>query len=331
MHKSTDHIEPIARRYRRFADVEAAGRSTAYERLSRYVAETPALLEFLSELPRERQQPNLFLAAVRSVIGVPDTNDAFLEGVLDRCDDVRRIMLTRTTQTNEPGRCAVLLPILAALPQPLALLEIGAAAGLCLLPDCYGYDYGDGVLAAADADPAEIPVFPCALDRAAPEPRSLPTVVWRRGVDLNPLDPASPEAAAWLETLVWPGMEDRAERLRRAIAIARQTRPHIVQGDLLDLDISSVVADVPPDATLVIYHSAVLGYVLERANRERFGEMVRSVDAVWISNEAPGVVTTVGPPTAPQPTVDSFLVAVDGRPVGWAGPHGQFVAWLPSA
>jgi hypothetical protein len=46
------------------------------------------------------------------------------------------------TQTNEPGRCAVLLPVLAGLSEPLALLEVGAFAGLCLLPDFYAYDFG---------------------------------------------------------------------------------------------------------------------------------------------------------------------------------------------
>src|SRR5215469_6923036 len=44
-----------------------------------------------------------------------------------------------STQTNEPARCAVLLPLLARLPQPLALLEVrsvgstvSAARFLCL-------------------------------------------------------------------------------------------------------------------------------------------------------------------------------------------------------
>jgi hypothetical protein len=45
----------------------------------------------------------------------------------------------RATQTNEAGRWAVLLPVLAALPQPLTLLEVGASAGLSLHPDRYAY------------------------------------------------------------------------------------------------------------------------------------------------------------------------------------------------
>ena len=57
-------------------------------------------------------------------------------------------MLERRTQTNEAARCALMLPLLAALPQPLALLEVGASAGLCLLPDRYGYDYGTATRSA---------------------------------------------------------------------------------------------------------------------------------------------------------------------------------------
>ncbi|MYG24955.1 MAG: DUF2332 family protein [Boseongicola sp. SB0677_bin_26] len=52
--------------------------------------------------------------------------------ILGQPDDLLRIALSRGTQTNEPGRCATLLPLLCLLPQPLALLEVGASVGLCL-------------------------------------------------------------------------------------------------------------------------------------------------------------------------------------------------------
>ena len=134
--------QALAERYRRFASDEARGSSPLYEALSNHVAATPALLGFLSRFPPELQQPNLFLAAVRHVAGTPSGPED-LEDIVNRnAAGIARTMRTRSTQTNEPGRCAALLPVLSAISGPLALLEVGASAGLCLLPDKYGYDYG---------------------------------------------------------------------------------------------------------------------------------------------------------------------------------------------
>ena len=40
-----------------------------------------------------------------------------------RADELDRTMLARRTQTHEPARCATQLPVLALLPEPLALIE----------------------------------------------------------------------------------------------------------------------------------------------------------------------------------------------------------------
>jgi hypothetical protein len=61
----------------------------------------------------------------------------------------------RTTQTDEAGRCAVLL---AGLAQPLALLEVGASAGLCLYPDRYAYRYGEHAVGTGEAAASRPPV-----------------------------------------------------------------------------------------------------------------------------------------------------------------------------
>ena len=156
--------------------------------------------------------------------------------------------------------CATLLPLLAQLPQPLALIEVGASAGLCLLTDRYGYDYGSQRIAGTL-------IFRCAVNHATPIPNSAPQIVWRAGLDLNPIDLSDREQVAWLETLVWPEQTQRLVNLRAAIKIATTVRPRIVRGNLLGDAFAQLCAEAPKDATLVIFHSAVLAYVPELAAR----------------------------------------------------------------
>src|SRR5437879_5388183 len=163
-------LERIARRYASFAVDEARGASEIYERLALAVAASRKLLTFLAALPVARRQPNLFFAAIRHVIGVPESAAHLTEIVGREHCRIREIMLSRTTQTNEPARCAVLLPLLARLPEPLALLEVGASAGLCLLPDRYGYDYRVARVEPRGPGANQAPMFPCEIIGPAPLP-----------------------------------------------------------------------------------------------------------------------------------------------------------------
>ena len=106
----------ISERYAAFAAAEARGSSEAYEKLALAVANSNDLLEFIATRPGEKRQPNLFLAAVQHVCGVPRSVDDLRRFVCARQAEIREVMLSRTTQTNEPARCAVLLPLLAELP-----------------------------------------------------------------------------------------------------------------------------------------------------------------------------------------------------------------------
>src|SRR6202048_3593419 len=137
----------VSTAYLRFAEDEVRDKSPLYCELLRGAAADPEVIGFLLTLPREKRQPNLFLAAARHLFGTPAGWDQLRNRVLQDKDALRAVMRTRSTQTNEPGRCAALLPVLAGLPEPLALLEVGASAGLCLLPDFYAYDYGGGEFA----------------------------------------------------------------------------------------------------------------------------------------------------------------------------------------
>lgn len=312
-----DPRQTTAENYRRFSQHAAAGKSPLYAELTARIAQDAELLGFLAELPLAKRQPNLLLGAVRFLYGTQPDYAAFRAAVLEQRDAVTAVMRRRRTQTNEPARCAVLLPLLARLPQPLALLEVGAAAGLCLLPDRYGYAY-DG----HRVGPTEV-VFECAPQGAVPLPARLPEVAWRAGIDLEPVDLTDGDDVRWLEALVWPGRPERLERLRRAVEIARRDPPRVVRGDLLDR-LEDVAAQAPSDATLVVFHTAVLAYLGEE-QRAAFARRVGSLDAEWIASEAPGVTPGAGPAAAGEA---GFVLAHSGRPVARCDSHGSWIRWL---
>jgi hypothetical protein len=307
----------IAATYAEFGAREARGESPAYERLSRAVAGDDELLALLTRLPPAKRQPNLLYAVVRLLGGPVADVTAFHDFAVANWSRIEEQMRVRATQTNEPGRCAVLLPVLASLPQPLALLEVGASAGLCLYPDRYGYRYGDHVLDSAG------PTLECALTGVAP-PTRRPEVVWRAGLDLNPLDVTDPADVAWLEALIWPEHTHRRVRLRAAAAIAAADPPQVVRGDLVD-DLPALAARAPADATLVVFHSSVL-YQVPAERRRAFAETVRGLPGHWISNDLPE-----GYGLDPPDDSAYNLLALDGTPLAWTRSHGQAMTWFGEA
>ncbi|MEV6348398.1 DUF2332 domain-containing protein [Actinoplanes sp. NPDC051851] len=306
--------------YLEFARREARGVSAAYERLATTVAGDDGLLALIGGLPAAKRQPNLLFGVVR-LLGGPLDDAGFREFVLERWDEIAAQMRVRATQTNEIGRCAALLPVLAALPQPLALIDVGASAGLNLFPDRYTYDYGGRNVGDSG------PVVACAAT-GLPVPRRLPEVVWRAGVDLNPLDVTDPDHVAWLDALIWPEHEHRRERLRAAIAIAQTDPPRLVRGDALEA-VAKLAARAPEGATPVVFHTSV---VYQMPDPGAFTRMMRTLPVHWISVESPALVPLPGMPAPPSDDYYNVL-ALDGRPLAWVTGHGQRVDWfgpLPS-
>lgn len=311
-------------KYKSFASEQAHGGSPTYEILANSVATDPDLLHVLDQLPLIKRQPNLLFGVVRFLDGPIEDFHSFKSWTLGNWEHVSATMRVRITQTNEVARCATLLPLLAQIPGPLALLEVGASAGLCLYPDRYQYQYGNTRI----GDPSSPLQLTCEISGAVPIPRGVPTVVWRGGIDLNPLDLTKPSDLHWLESLIWPEQTDRLDRLRIAASIVKSDPPNIVSGDLND-DLFALAETVPSDATLVIFHSAVLTYVSEN-ERKTFVENVRQLPGHWISNEGSGVFLDIakGIPERSPGSPARFLMALDGKPVAWTGPHGQSIEWL---
>ncbi len=317
----------IAARYESFARCEAAGRSPLYARIAAAIAGDPGIIAFLATLPPAKRQPNLLLGVVRYLYGTPGDPGEFAEVVREHESEIAAVMAARRTQTNEPARCATLLPVLAQLPQPLALLEVGAAAGLCLLPDRYAYDYGSRRIDPTDSCGLDPPVFNCRAGAGTPLPERNVEVAWRAGLDLDPVDLGDQSQVRWLEALVWPGEEYRLPLLRAAIEIARCDPPHVSKGDLR-ADLPGVAARAPADATLVVFHTAVMAYVADEADRARFAETVSAMRAVWIANEGPQVLPGIPEQIiAERPAADDMLMCVDGQPTAWTDGHGTWIDW----
>ena len=304
--------------YAEFAARETRDISRIYERLSIAVSRDDEVLARLDTLPAAKRQPNLLFGVVRFLGGPVEDPVAFHDYVVTKWPAVQAEMRARATQTNEVGRCAILLPVLAALPQPLALLDVGASAGLCLYPDRYAYRYGDHQIGTGD------PVLSCVATGMAP-PAGRPEVVWRAGLDLNPLDVTDPADLAWLEALIWPEHAHRLARLRAAAALAAAEPPLLVRGDLVD-DLPALAAQAPADATLVVFHTSML-YQVPTPRREAFAEVVRGLPGHWIASEAPGVLPYGTLPPSPDDTLLNVL-ALDGTPLAWTRPHGQEIIWF---
>jgi hypothetical protein len=159
-------------------------------------------------------------------------------------------------------------------------------------------------------------------------PAAHPEVAWRGGVDLNPLDVTDADAMAWLENLVWPEQDERRERLRTAIAVARRDPPRLLRGDLQDR-LPELLDEAARHGTPVVFHSAVIAY-LQDADRARFHDLMTGlVDegrCRWISNEGrrvlPRVTGDLEVPTG------RFVTALDGVPVAFSHGHGHTVDWL---
>lgn len=304
--------------YEEFAAREAQDVSPVYERLAYAVARDDEILALLAAVPPAKRQPNLLFGVVRFLGGPVEDPAALCDYTVANWPTIETELRTRATQTNEAGRCAVLLPVFAALPQPLALLEVGASAGLCLYPDRYAYRYGDHLIGSGE------PVLECVAAGIAP-PANLPEVVWRAGLDLNPLDVTNAADVAWLEALVWPEHTHRRARLRSAAAVAAAEPPLLVRGDLVD-DLPALAARAPTGATLVVFHTSVL-YQVPAPRREAFAEVVRGLPGHWVANEAADVLPHDGLPEPPGPALHNVL-ALDGRPLAWTRSHGQAITWF---
>ncbi|HEY3187452.1 MAG TPA: DUF2332 domain-containing protein [Solirubrobacteraceae bacterium] len=330
----------LATRFERFAALEADGHSRLYGRLARAVAADRDLLSLAAHAAPGQPAPNLFLAAVHHLLlgGVEhplrrfypsvdghdrgDPAPAFRDFCRVRWEQLAALLATRRVQTNEVRRSALLVPAIGAAwrrlgERPLALVEVGAAAGLNLGWDRYGYRY---VPQGSWGDRASPLQLECEVRGGAlPLPARVPPVAWRVGVDVSPIDVRDADATAWLRALIWPDQPERMTRLERAIEMTGRDPPRLVAGDALDV-LPGLLEEAPPDAAVCVYHSFTLNQ-LSAAARERFAALLADVRA-----RRPLAEVAIG---GAPPSESGFHpeIRLDGALLGRAEPHAGWIEW----
>ncbi|MEO6407717.1 MAG: DUF2332 domain-containing protein [Burkholderiaceae bacterium] len=307
-------LEVLAARFRGF-DVGDA----LYAALCRQVAARPDWLAMLWRAPPGQQLPNLWLAALHErILGgiahplaayfesvggtrAPDAAlaDAFADFVAQEQAAMLASIATRSTQTNEIGRCAVLWPALCHIAQAsggrdLALLDFGCSAGLNLGVDRYAYGEVESTESLHEATDDAIPhlvcrrVGPVALPSVNPAPR----IVERLGIDPAPVDVNGADALRWLRACIWPGDHARQRRLLEAAALARREGWAVRREADCLAAIEPWLDALPHGVTPVVFHSWVLHYV----DRDELGRHVTAMTALvrergvqWLSAEGPHV------------------------------------------
>ncbi len=289
-------------------------------------------MRFVSQFPTDKQQPNLVFAALRKIAGVPDSQAAAEAALAKHGAAIAKEVLARRTQTNEPARCAALFMALSKLVEtddrPIALLELGASAGLCLLPDFYCYRLNGleqrPVKAAKDA-----PLLTCEIT-GKPAFNPALNIGWRCGQDIHPIDIGEADERDWLETLVWPGQSHRLARLQSAMQEAQKHRFEIEASDAVD-GLEALVHKAPLEMNVVVYHSAVMNY-LPRPRVDAFMTKIRALPVHWISQEDPHLFPDVtdaqNNKIQPKDMLGRFALALDGKLLAHMHPHGEDVVWL---
>ncbi|MEZ5921044.1 MAG: DUF2332 domain-containing protein [Parvularculaceae bacterium] len=345
------NTEAAAAYFEFFAREAANGGSPLYERLSLLIARDEGLQELAAGARPEQPRANILFGAVHFLLlggadhplkdyypnigGLRGADSGADAAFRDFCEnyemDLRPIIASRITNTNEVGRSAVLAPGFARLADetglPLALVEIGPSAGLNLNFDRYAYRYadGDGAALAEHWVPSPVTISSHAKASPPPLPERPPTVASRTGLELNPVNLANEADRRWLKALVWPERAERFERLEAALNLGAQFPPPIRAGDALAL-LPETMDALPEGVAPCIYHSLVTYQFTDemRACLDALLLVASEKRPIWrLSMEMEGMSGRI-------PLTFTRYEAGEKSPreLAECGPHGLWVNWF---
>ena len=246
----TAPVDTLADLWDWFADRQFRGYSPLYERIARAVAASTEVLRLQQEAPPEAHLPPVLLGAVHFLLldgldhplgdvyagrSSADPGPLFVGLCRQHGDELSALLQVRRVQTNDCGRSALLGPGLTWLrgrvPGPMALVDVGASAGLNLIADRYRLDYGP--LGATGPPDSPVQIHCDVAGGHPPIASRLPEFVSRQGLDRSPIDLADPDDARWLLACVWPDT-GRLERTAASIRLAQESLPTVHRGDAVE-------------------------------------------------------------------------------------------------
>jgi hypothetical protein len=341
--------------YRRFGEVEAAGTSPLYERVAVALSESEEALRAIDAAPARKRHPRVILAALHDLAlagRAPALAAAYAAGdgdaaaraaidtLLEMTDSVVAIAVRRRARSNESGRCTVLYPAVAEAARRVeanvvGLIDVGCVAGLNLNVDRVGITYGNG---QALGDPSSPVQLSSSVVGEQPIPRrTVPEVVARVGIDLDPVDVTDADEARWLRACLWPDQPERLARLEAEIALLAADPPLLMQGDAVEV-LPDAFAEVPADALPVLTTTWTLSQ-LPLESRLRFlhalGEAAAGRTVAWVSAEGVGVapgIPALGDRRAFGHSIIGLAVfdrsALQAEAIGRCWSQGRWLEWL---
>jgi hypothetical protein len=240
--------------------------------------------------------------------------------------------LAAAPQTNEVGRSAVLmcgfLALAAQTGLPLSLYEIGASAGLNLIPDRYRYRFGSSEWGHPHAQPL---LAPECTGTGPPVATSL-RIIGRRGCDIAPLDLASRQDRERLMSYVWPDQPERRVLLEAALESALADPPHVERREAAQwIEETWPGSDEAQPSARVLFHSIVWNYLPEDSQRRISAHVLRHARAATRERPLAWLRFELDPAVPPASLRLRVWPDGDDRLLAQAQPHGRSVTFLSPA
>lgn len=340
-------LEDARWRFEKAVAPEDFERIPFYAALLRLFQHDQVSLELLASVREEQRNPMLLLAVLQWLAlgdhpvlgplyeevrsGRSVDAESYAARVLDvvhRDLDLVRAQLWRATQTNEPGRSAVLQAVIADLARGrgvINLLEVGCSAGINLHLDRFVVRESD------DGEPLTLVCH----DVGGMCDREMPSIARRVGIDPNPLRLENPDDRRWLKACLWPENHRRHERFDAIVDAWPMWEPlTVLAGTVRERFEESLEAT--KDAFTIIVNTWVLFY-LSAQEREWFLESAHraarrgGVATVSVESKLVPIPGFHSERRAHERGASQIVVAREHASPelwGWCHPHGR---WLERA